>query len=161
MPRRVIARLIDFSLIFIVFYLVEWGLNLDEYVLKYIIAVSYFFYYVYLLSKYSQTVGMYVAGTSLVDVNTMKSPRMSQVVLREVLGSYIVLLSILVLERYAQGQGDKLRLFFYTQTSWMILQFLIVVISNRHRTIHDYVAQTVVVKVLPFGIKPKPRYEYH
>lgn len=103
---------------------------------------------------------MYVAGTRLVDVNTMKEPRMSQVVLREVLGSYIVLLSILVLERYAQGQGDKLRLFFYTQTSWMILQFLVVVISNRHRTIHDYVAQTVVVKVLPFGIKPKPRYEY-
>lgn len=137
------------------------ALNLDEYVLKYIIAVSYFFYYVYLLSRYSQTVGMYIAGTRLIDVNTLKEPRMSQVVLREVLGSYIVLLSILILERYAQGQGDKLRLFFYTQTSWMILQFLVVVISNRHRTIHDYVAQTAVMKVLPFGIKPKSRYEHH
>lgn len=159
LPRRVIARLFDFGLIFGVFYLIELGFSFDEYVFKYVIAVVYFFYYIYTLTRYSQTLGMYIAGTYLIDVHTKKEPRISQIVLREVLGSYIVLLSLLILERYAQGQGDKLRLFFYTQTSWLILQFLVVVISNRHRTIHDFVAQTVVIKVLPFGIKPKPRHE--
>ena len=155
LPRRVVARIIDGSILVAIYWMIISVFSFSMGNEKLVIVFLYPLYYVFSLVNYGQTIGMFFIGTKLVLIGNDEKPDLLRILLREMLGVYIVLLSILFLERYAQGEGDKFRLFVYTQTSWAILHFLVVSLSRQHRTIHDYLANTVVIKVMPLGAEPK------
>lgn len=160
LPRRVVARIIDGSILFAIYWILVSLFTFSMGNEKLIFVFLYPLYYVFSLVKYGQTIGMFFIGTKLVLIDDDEKPDLLRVLLREMLGIYVVLLSILFLERYAQGAGDKFRLFVYTQSSWAILHFMVVSMSKQHRTIHDYLANTVVIKVMPLGAKPKKTKRY-
>ena len=160
LPRRVVARIVDGSILFAVYWIITSIFSFSMGNEKLVVVFLYPLYYVVSLMNYGQTVGMFFIGTKLVLIEGEEKPDLLRTLLREMLGVYMVLVSILFLERYAQGVGDKFRLFVYTQTSWAILHFLVVAMSKQHRTIHDYLANTVVIKVMPLGAKPKKIVRY-
>lgn len=155
LPRRVMARLIDGSVLMTIYLLIVLIFSFSSDTEKMIFVIVYPLYYVGLMSMYGQTVGMYAVGTKLVLSGTEDMPDIMHIMLRELMGVYLVIVSLLFLGRFAQGEGDMFRLFIYTQTSWLILHFLVVSMSKTHRTIHDFLAHTVVIKVIPFGGKKK------
>lgn len=155
LPRRLIARVIDGSVLYMFYNLILVSFSFSIETEKFMFAVLYLMYYSFSLGKYSQTFGMFFIGTKLVNADDESMPSVKKVMVREMFGAYLVVLSLLMLERYAQGVGDKFRLFLYTQTSWCILQFFVVVMSKQHRTLHDYFANTVIIKVMPFGAKKR------
>lgn len=155
LPRRLVSRMLDASVLLGIYWLCFSILSISESDMRYVISIVYFSYYLFSLNKYAQTPGMFIMGTKIVDVKDRGTPNLFQVFIRELFGVFIVLVSVLVLKKYAQGENDIIRLFFYTQSSWFILQFFVVIMSRTHRTIHDFIAQTVIVKVMPFGMVKK------
>ncbi len=128
----------------------------DLYIVIPWLAISYLIYFAYSIYfhwKYGQTIGKKATKVSVVDVSEIKGLRFSQALLRDSIPLLIqfALIIRLVIATIEIGYYDDVKLYNETQilstvsTVWFLLEVVTMLMNDKRRALHDYIANTVVI----------------
>lgn len=110
-------------------------------------------YSILLHYKYGQTIGKWVAGIKVIDINEIKNINLKQAVFRDIfylLAEVIGLCYFLVL--LLQSPGNNYLLEDYKDFAatpffiWTLLELITMFTNYKRRAIHDFLAKSVVVR---------------
>ena len=123
-------------------------------------SVAWYIYSIWLHGKYGQTIGKMLLKVKVMDVSEIKSLRYSQALRRDIvpLGITVALLPY-ELYKIAIGQfymadpaipPDKVSLAIsFVMVGWCVLEMVTMLFSRRRRAIHDFIAGSVVIRMVP------------
>lgn len=116
---------------------------------------TYWLYSVILHARYGQTLGKMAAGVTVLDVSEERMPTFRQAFIRDI--GYIALNSLsLAYLIYLVVAGQYVRntevgtlpgqVLAWASLGWFLLEIITMATNNKRRALHDYLAQTVVVR---------------
>lgn len=165
--RRFLALIIDG----LIFFPVDW-LNQTIWDLKAPIFGFFFWaiiysllgvvYYVYMHAKFGQTIGKWICKVKVLDHDSEDKISTKQAVLRDIVPVVLIPYSIYVYSASysawltdATIEQNTLDLFLaFALGMWGLLEIISMLTNEKRRAIHDFIANTVVVRVPGKSIQP-------
>ena len=109
------------------------------------------FYSVILHYKFGQTVGKWAVGIKVVDVSETRKLSFKQALYRD--GIYILIEIVAIVyfifqpEPFATNAALYYDFTGYAQTIWILIELITMFTNNKRRALHDYLGNSVVVRV--------------
>ena len=116
---------------------------------------SFWVYSVVLHTRYGQTLGKMATGAKVLDVHEQRLPNVRQALLRDIGNIVVSSLAFLYLAQlvlngsYAKGAeaiGTPPMILGFAMMAWFLLEVVTMLMNDKRRAIHDFIAGTVVVK---------------
>ena len=116
------------------------------------VAVLCLLYFVLLHAKYGQAIGKKIAGVKVLDINELRFINLIKSILRESPQIVINLgITIYVVSFFSADLSKTEQVFYDTayisNVSWIVLDLSYALSNKKRRTIHDLIADSVVINV--------------
>ena len=155
--KRFGAAIID-AIVFLPLLLIQqWHFKANESQTFYIswLTFSYLIQILYIIIlhyKYGQTIGKWVTGIKVKDVSESKNITLNQSILRtlcfsfvEIAGLFYLLYKILNQQKYSMEDYENV--LSISVLAWTSLEIIIMLSNNKRRSLHDFFAKSVVIKL--------------
>jgi len=118
-------------------------------------AISWLIYSIYLHGKFGQTFGKRILGLKVLDIDEVNFIGYKRAFLRELIWTAVYFASIVYLIMISwntsiiDGQLEEKydNFFAIIVCVWLLLELLTVMINSKRRALHDFIANTVVIKL--------------
>ena len=116
---------------------------------------SYLAYSIYFISKFGMTPGKMVTGVIVKRVDESKIPTVKQAILRDIVAvvtkpifCIIMIVNVINGELANRGYGsfENMKIMTWIMGTWFIMEFVTLLMSKKRRSVHDFIAGTVVVR---------------
>lgn len=158
--KRLVAALIDGVVLNIICFTAIWLVEYTQnQILLILFIVIYAFipiiYSVFLHVLYGQTLGKMATNVKIIDISELKDISINQAILRDLFYIIITIASLIYIffkNNYpafnAKNIIDEFENYGATITLfWVGLELLSMLTNNKRRAVHDFIANTVVVRV--------------
>ena len=166
---RLTSLILDFIILLPIFLLTLYvnGLNLNSYYFTFIpYYVFNFWYYIYLVKKYGGTPGKLILGIKIVKIDG-NDVTWREAILRDIvslmLGFFYIFIIIYSISKADSDQFENISwlkkqtylltfspliypLYKWADNIWIGSELVVLLFNKRRRAIHDYIANTVIVK---------------
>lgn len=156
--KRLGAAIVD-GIVFMPFFLIEqWFFNKQDnssILISWAVLTSFLplFYSIIVHSKYGQTIGKWVTGVKVLDINKTKTLTLKQSIFRdsfylaiEIIG--LVYFSFIVFQTGKAGYllNDYKEFANQPILWWTLLELVTMLTNNKRSALHDFIARSVVVR---------------
>ena len=113
-----------------------------------------FFYSIFLHYKYGQTVGKWITGVKVLNIDELKTMTFKQCVLRDSFYLITEVLALLYFTYMFFGSSQHAKLFdnyrefnTYPTLIWTLLELISMLTNSKRRAVHDFLANSVVIRL--------------